>query len=153
MADFDFKITVDNTAQIMAIIDEKADVALKQCGEVIEGYAKEDCPVDTGLLHNSLTYALAGQAPAVSAYHADKTSTGESATTGTSGAVRFGGYSKPVGNAGDHAVYVGTNVEYGPAVEFRDISHHVGKAHFLRDAGLPHVDELREVCQAIFKSI
>lgn len=120
MNDFDFKITVDNTAQIMAIIDEKADVALKQCGEVIEGYAKEDCPVDTGLLRNSITYALAGQAPA----------------------------------AADHAVYVGTNVEYAPYVEFIDRYHHnVGKAHFLRDAGLPHIDELKEVCLAIFKSI
>ena len=57
--------------------------------------------------------------------------------------VRFGNLRDSI----DHAVdagecYVGTNVEYGPYVEYNEKAHHkVGGPHFLKNAVADHVDE------------
>lgn len=152
MADITFHVQ-DNTDEIMAKIDEKIGLALELMGEVVEGYAKDDCPVDTGLLRNSITHAVSGQGTSVTSYHADRGSTGKAATSAGAGTVRVGRYSGVVGDPNDKACYVGSNVEYAPFVEFRDMSHQVGKAHFLRDAGQNHIDELRDVAQKTLKSL
>lgn len=52
---------------------------------------------------------------------------------------------------GDSA-YIGTNVEYAPAIEFKDMNHRTGKAHFLRDAASTHGDEYKEIMKAALKS-
>ena len=156
MADSSFEIRVekDNIDEVMAAIDEKIDLALDLMGEVVEGYAKEDCPVDTGLLRNSITHAKSGQAASIGRYHADRTSTGESATSGTTGSVRIGSYSGTIGDVGAKECYVGTNVEYAPYVEFMDSRHHnVGKAHFLRDGAQNHVNEIKAVAETALSSI
>lgn len=46
---------------VMAAVDEKIKLALDLMGEVVEGYAKEDCPVDTGNLRNSITHTAGPQ--------------------------------------------------------------------------------------------
>lgn len=148
-----FELTIDNTDEILRKVGDACDLALKACGEVIEGYAKDDCPVDTGLLRNSITHAVSGQGTSVTSYHADRGSTGASAGDSRAGTVRVGRYSGVVGDPNEKACYVGSNVEYAPFVEFRDMSHLVGKAHFLRDAGQNHIDELRDVAQKIFESL
>lgn len=154
MADNILTIRVDSHVDdVMAAVDEKIMLALDLMGEVVEGYAKEDCPVDTGLLRNSITHANSGSTTSISSYHADKTSTGESAASGTTGSVRFGGYSGAIGTAGVRECYVGTNVEYAPYVEFMDNLHHnVGKAHFLRDGAMNHVNELKAVAETVLSS-
>lgn len=49
---------------------------------------------------------------------------------------------------GEEAVYVGTNVEYAPYVEFReDVSHKTGKAHFLRDSATDNADKFRKILE------
>ena len=155
--DVDFTLTGDNTEEILQKVEENINVALKQIGEAIEGYAKEDCPVDTGLLRNSLTYAVAGQSAAISSYHASYGSNRgadgkrHSASSKNAGSVNIGRYSGAVGDASDQAVYVGSNVEYAPAVEFKDMGHKVGKAHFLRDAGYNHTEEYKEIAEKILK--
>lgn len=55
MANLDFTVK-DNSAAVIAAVNEKVALALGLVGEVVEGYAKEDCPVDTGRLRNSLTH-------------------------------------------------------------------------------------------------
>ena len=51
------------------------------------------------------------------------------------------------------AVYIGTNVEYAPYVEFIDrYSHYVGKAHFLRDAMQDHTDRYAEILKAALEA-
>lgn len=135
----------DHTDDVMAEVQKRVKKALGLMGEVVEGYAKEDCPVDTGLLRNSITYAISGEKPAMSTYHADKAS--------PDGTYRVGRYTQTAGNANDPCVYVGTNVEYAPYVEFGEKYHHdVGKVHFLRDAGQKHISELKEVAQAALGS-
>lgn len=143
----------DHTADVLEAVNDKIKLALAAMGEVIEGHAKEECPVDTGLLRNSITYAVAGGAPSISEYHADRTSTGQSATSGTSGSVVIGRYSGIIGDASENAVYVGSNVEYAPAVEFRDIPHNVGQAHFLRDGAQNHIPELKDKAEKILSAI
>lgn len=115
MADVDLTIIKvnSNVRDINRFVDEKIELALSLMGETVEGYAKEDCPVDTGNLRNSLTH-----------------------TAGPKG-----------------AEYVGTNVEYAPYVEFIDRYHHpVGKAHFLRDGAMDHVNELKAVAETVLSS-
>ena len=144
----------DHFDEMDAAIDEKIKLALSAMGEIVEGYAKEDCPVDTGLLRNSITYAVSGQAPKLSSYHASRGSTGASASSVNAGSVGVGRYTGPIGNANEDACYVGSNVEYAPDVEFIDRYHHpVGKAHFLRDGAQNHIQELRETTQKILNTL
>lgn len=54
--------------------------------------------------------------------------------------------------ATDDAIYVGTNVEYAPAVEFGDNKKHkTGKAHFLRDSIADHINEYKNLAKQILK--
>lgn len=107
----DVKIT-DNRPQVRKALETKEHFALDLIGERAEGYAKDDCPVDTGTLRNSIS-------------------------------------KKVVGND----VYIGTNIEYAPYVEFGENKHHeTGKAHFLRDAATTHGDEYRRIAESVLKS-
>lgn len=124
---------------------EKVEHALHQAvglmAEEVEGNAKRDCPVDTGLLRNSITYAHAGQLPVELGYTDDS---GE----------QWGTYSQATAEIDDGiAAYVGSNVEYAPYVEFRSAHHNVGKAHFLRDAGAGHIGRLKSICETTLKQL
>lgn len=105
MATMNFRIESDHSADAIKELNEKIDVALTKCGIVAENYAVQEIEnvprrVDTGLLRNSITYAVHGEAPHKSSYRSDD---------GT----KSGSYS---GTADDskNAVYIGTNVEYAP---------------------------------------
>lgn len=78
---------------------------LKMVGMQVESYAKMACPADTGLLRNSITYAISGEAPATASYKADK-GDGSGTYEGTAPE-----------NANGVTLYVGTNVHYAPHVE------------------------------------
>lgn len=52
----------------------------------------------------------------------------------------------------DEAVYIGTNVEYAPYVEYGDQSHKVGKKHFLRDSVQGHEEHYKAIIEAALKS-
>lgn len=52
----------------------------------------------------------------------------------------------------DKTAYIGTNVEYAPAVEYRDTAHKTGKAHFLRDAASTHGAEYKQITQDILQA-
>lgn len=50
-------------------------------------------------------------------------------------------------------IYIGTNVEYAPPVEFNDnVQHKVGRAHFLRDAATTHNDEYKAIMEAALEN-
>jgi phage gpG-like protein len=44
----------DHTAEVLAALKEKMPLALAAIGQEAEGYAKDECPVDTGRLRNSI---------------------------------------------------------------------------------------------------
>ena len=133
---------VDNTVNVNKAVHEKIRLALSLMGDTVEGYAKEDCPVDTGLLRNSITHGQGGGKPNITSYKADRPKGGVTMT---------GSYSTLDGES--DAEYVGTNVEYAPVQEFNDMHHNVGRAHFLRDAGQKHIDELKNVAETTLKTI
>jgi HK97 gp10 family phage protein len=47
----------DNTEEILRGIADAKQRALERIGLSAEGYAKKECPVDTGNLRNSITHA------------------------------------------------------------------------------------------------
>lgn len=106
------KIKVNNIDKVLEEMKDQVNIALAAIGETAEGYAKDNCPVDTGRLRNSITNKVEPDAK---------------------------------------AVHIGTNVEYAPYVEFRDVNHKTGRAHFLRDAVTDHTDHYKSILEAALK--
>lgn len=52
------QITNDRTDEILRTMKEQALIGLESIGMECEGFAKEDCPVDTSTLKNSLTHEV-----------------------------------------------------------------------------------------------
>lgn len=48
----------DHSPEFLEELKRRIPVALEECGLAAEGYAKRLCPVDTGLLRNSITHAV-----------------------------------------------------------------------------------------------
>ena len=55
----------DNSKEVSAAIEAAILRGLEKAGLVAEGYAKKLCPVDTGLLRNSITHVVDESEPAV----------------------------------------------------------------------------------------
>lgn len=72
--------------------------------------------------------------------------------------VKTGRLKNSISNAiQEDGVYIGTNVEYAPYVEYREDLRHDppeyggGKAHFLRDAATTHGDEYKQTMEDALK--
>ena len=127
----------DHSSQVLAEFAKNLTAGLKAIGFTAEKHAKEECPVDTGRLRNSITFAITDyQSPA-------NTSPGAKADPDEY---------KEKASPEKSTVYIGTNVEYAPAVEYRDIQHKTGKAHFIKNAAANHGDEYKAVMKAALKS-
>lgn len=129
----DVKFT-DNSAKILEELKSRAKTALGTIGAVAETHAKELTPVKTGYLRNSITYALYNEAPAISSYSSDDRS-------------KTGSYSGNAPMSSSPAVYIGTNVEYAPNVEFgtsRQKAHHM-----LKKAATEHSAEYKAIAKDI----
>lgn len=151
------KIT-DNSKLFVDAKNEAVKRALEAIGLTAERHAKEQCPVDTGLLRNSITHAVSGEKPAIDSYHAsygsERYTKGKnagkrrSASSKYAGSVGYGKYSGTAPNdpPEELGVYIGTNVEYAKNQELGDSYHHnSGQAHFLRDAVSTHGDEYKRI--------
>ena len=133
------KVKVNNADEVLKELEERIPKALEAIGMQCENYAKMNCPVDTGLLQNLITHALSGQ-PVQMIYSGDQQ--GKSGNNPKTGA-----YS---GNAPDdpedkRAVYVGTNVEYAPYVEYG--TQKTDARPFLQPAVEDHADEYKQLAQ------
>ena len=52
-----FQIQIDDhSKEFLEALDRGCLDAFEEIGQIAEGYAKADCPVDTGRLRNSITY-------------------------------------------------------------------------------------------------
>ena len=127
----DVKI-IDHTKEMLDAKDKAIEKALEMIGGEMERYAVLDCPVDTGLLRNSIVFCVDGGFPSKKKYSSD--SGGES-----------GGYDgeMPKEPEGKRAVIVGTNVEYAPYQEL-GTSKIPGK-HFLRNSVQNHISEYNKM--------
>lgn len=101
-----------HSAEVLQAMREQVALGLESIGQEAEGYAKDECPVDTGRLRNSISHEVQ-----------------------------------------EDDVYIGTNVEYAPYVEYRDKARHTtGKAHFLRDAATTHTNHYKAIMEAALKA-
>ena len=144
-------LKVDNVEKILEEMSKQVDIGLEAIGLQAEKHAINNITsngtVDTGLLRNSITHAVAGHSPEKQSYTADKGS-------------GHGSYSGTVGTERDKAVYIGTNVEYAPYVEYghkqevgryvpaigkRLVKPHVPAKPFLKPAVADHTDEYAKI--------
>lgn len=123
----------DYSKEFLKATEEKKRLILEAIGSECENAAKDLCPVDTGRLRNSITYATA-------------TYGGEANYTDNIGNEFSDGAAKSTPKKSE--VYIGTNVEYAPAVEFRDSVHKLGQAHFLRDGVVTSEDKIKKIVKA-----
>lgn len=126
----------DNSAAVIANMQAGVERALEIIGGNAETYAKALCPVDTGLLRNSITH-VAGGATVQKNYSADH---GEQRGSISGQA--------PKDEEGQYTVYVGTNVEYAPFVELGHRTKSGGMSKikaFIRPAMENHTDEYNRI--------
>lgn len=109
----------DFTQEILSATEEAIKTALEACGVQAVGYAQmyatQKGVVDTGLLRNSITYALGGKAPAVQDYSASNTSKRKKSNSIKDGkSLKSGRYEgkAPKDKQGVYTVTIGTNVYY-----------------------------------------
>lgn len=118
MADVEF---IDNSDKFEEAMADAIPAILEAIGMDIEREAKlgirgdfgDPERIDTGLLRNSITYALSGESAAIDSYEDDDgkqkgTYSGTAPKEGLLGTGLFAGSKQ--------AVYIGTNVEYAPYV-------------------------------------
>lgn len=97
---------ISNAGEVKKEIMDALRKGMTIIGIQAESYAKQACPVDTGLLRNSITYAIGGEVTHIGSYADDK--------GGNPG--KYEG-SAPADEEGVITLYVGTNVSYAPCVE------------------------------------
>ena len=147
----DVKIAVDNTDEIKAATREAVLVALEAVGLQAEGYAKRKCPVDTGLLRNSITHAVGGiefNVDYKATYGSNRTKSGKRrrATAKNAGTVKSGSASGTVGDEDDLTAYIGTNVEYASYVEYG--TSKTAAQPFLKPAVNDHINQYKKIFEA-----
>lgn len=128
-------LKIDNSLLAKEEVRKAIDRALEAIGLHVSGEAKEELSnapkrIDTGLLRNSITYAVYGQSPAVTSYTAD---TGEGA----------GSYSgkAPGESDGGMAVYIGSNSEYSAYVH--EGTQKMAPNRFLKNAVEKNLDQIQ----------
>ena len=139
--EFEFHIDTDQTDFAIRHCSEKVNRALEKIGLKAEGYAQGLCPVDTGLLRNSITHAVSGNPTAISSYSADKPKNGE---------IKTGSYSGTEGTPDQHTVYVGTNVEYAIYVEMG--SNGRSGRPYIKPSIQNHISEYQSIFDTELKS-
>lgn len=114
-------VTVESNKKVYEEEFEAAcERILTMLGMEAETAAKKLAPVDTGLLRNSITFAIAGEEANIASYHADR--------GGETGSYEGSSPQTP----GSHSVHIGSNVEYAMAQEVGDFRD--GPHAFLRPA-------------------
>ena len=120
----EFKVSNDHTDEVEDALARAIEVYLTEAGLHLEGEAKkaiEAYPrrVDTGLLRNSITFALGGKPANTQTYHASYGSKYVNggrigASDEGAGSVGVGRYvgTAPVPGPNEDTLYLGTNVEY-----------------------------------------
>lgn len=112
----------DNSAAVRAALKRAALKTLEMCGGIGESAVKQrltdNGSVDTGLLRNSITYALGGQEAHVQTYQSMR-KVGVTVDGQRTQQYRTGSYAgtAPEDDPGQMSVYIGTNVEYAPHLE------------------------------------
>lgn len=133
---------ISHVRQVEKTTEKALKNAAKMIGGTVAGHAIERCPVDTGLLRNSITYALGGDAPNIMEYTDD-----DGIQTGT-----YDG-SAPADDANEITVYIGTNVEYAPYQELGAPNINLNARPYLRPAMENSTREIMQIIEKCCKEI
>lgn len=139
----------DNSKEVLKKLDAAAYKALVAIGETSVTAVKKKCPVVTGRLRNSITYAVAGHSTSVASYRRDNVA------GGVKGKHKYYSYgSGAVGTEDEKAVYIGTNVEYAPAVEYGTRKDGTAKksAHFFSNGIKSASGKNKKIVEAYLKN-
>ena len=153
--DISMKISVtDHSKEALEEMEEQVGRALEAIGLQAEGYAKLLCPVDTGLLRNSITYAVAGDYPAQRDYksnssHASTPATQRAGTAGKAIKIKKGKYTKKASKEDKMAVYIGSNVEYAAFVELG--TRRTKAQPYIKPAVMDHGGEYKKIVKEFLK--
>ena len=126
----------DHSEEYMDDVGDALETALEAIGIHLEGEAKEELSntpkrIDTGLLRNSITYALDGEAPADTSYHADSGG-GSGSYSGTA----------PKESGNNRSVMIGSNVSY--AIYVHEGTSRMAPNRFLKNAVERNKDQIDE---------
>ena len=133
----------DNTDEVLNALEAAIKRGNEAIGMTAERHAKKKCPVDTGRLRNSITYALAGEETHVKSYKANKKKAGEKERKTYT-------YEGTADGKKGSGVYIGTNVEYAVFVE--NGARGRTAVHFLQDAAAGHTDEYKKLMEDSMKN-
>lgn len=151
----------DNSLGFINAVEYAAEKALDAAGMQAATLAKRELQknperIDTGLLRNSITWAVGGKPAAISSYSADGPSKhmNEDSVWSILQAARpsSGSYSgaAPADTNKTRSVYVGTNVEY--AIYVHEGTKRMTANHFLKNAISKNRGELSEIMKRILQS-
>ena len=131
----------DHSDEYLRDVGKALEAALEGVGAHLEGEAKEELSnspkrIDTGLLRNSITYALDGEPAAMQTYHADNSN--------KNGSTNIGSYSgtAPKESGDNRSVIVGTNVEY--AIYVHEGTSRMAPNRFLKNALDRNQDQIKK---------
>ena len=158
---FEFEMRNDNTEMVKRQVADRALVALDAAGLQASSLAKRELQkspmrVDTGLLRNSITHAVAGKSAAIGGYHAAKGSNRgkdgkrKSANSKNAGAVGVGFYAGTApapDNPEKPFVLVGTNVEY--ALYVHEGTKRMTPNRFIKNAMMNNRAELEKIISKV----
>ena len=134
------EIKKDNSKEILEKVKEAVLRGLVTCGLTAERYAKKLTPVDTGLLKNSITYAISGEEAAIDTY-TDKNGKNKRFYSGTA---------PEESSDKTKSVYIGTNVEYASMVEIGTLK--ADAQPFLKPAINDHQSKYRKIIENELKN-
>lgn len=141
---------VSNRIKVEKATEQAMKKAATMIGGTVEGHAKEACPVDTGLLRNSITYALGGESPNITEYASNGTDKTGKRIEGKTGAYTG---TAPRDGADEVTVYVGTNVEYAPYQELGAPNINLEARPFLRPAMENNQREIEQILRKCFRDL
>lgn len=126
----------DHSDEVLEELEKKVMLALAKIGTTVEGNAKKLCPVDTGRLKNSITWATEDHYGSYD--YKDNNGKSWSDKSG-----------KPVEK---QSVYIGTNVVYAARQEFGETyKHEEGHAHYLKNGATQDKDKLKKEVKKILE--
>ena len=148
---FEIHIAADNIEQAKQEIQQRARKALTAVGIQVSSLARTEIQkspsrIDTGLLRNSITYALDGEGTAIGSYSADKASRYSGKTPPSES---YSG-TTPKEPEGRQAVYVGTGVKY--AIYVHEGTDRMAPNRFLKNAVENNQGEIRGIIQKTLQS-
>ena len=132
----------DNSREVLQKVEKALLKSARMIGGAIAGHATELAPRDTGLLANSITFAIGGQVPDKMVYKSnDKDRNGNPIES------KEGHYEgvAPADDDGEITVYVGTNVEYAPYNELGTVK--MDARPFLRPAFENNREEIQQILE------